>query len=124
MNSSLVKTSLLILKISSVVFIAAACYHLLAVFIMLNNSTGWRNMLFVLINLWCAFEITRTKKYFIVIFTVLFVQQMISHGSSFINNLHEHRFDWLSVFVLIAITVIYFALIISATVKFKMKSND
>jgi hypothetical protein len=124
MNSSLVKTSLLILKIASVVFIAAALYHLIAIFRTLNNSTGWRNILFVLINLWCAFEITRTKKYFIVLFTVLFVQQAISHGSSVINNLHEHRIDWLSVFVLTAITVIYFALIISASVKFKMTSKD
>ena len=119
MNQSLVKASSLILKISSIGFIAAACYHLLAIFIVLNNSTGLRNVLFVLINLWYAFEITKAKKYFIVLFTVLFVQQVISHGSSVIENAHECHTDWLSIFVLITIIIIYTALMLSAIVKLK-----
>ncbi len=124
MNQSLARTSSLILKISSIGFIAAACYHLLAIFFELNNSTGWRNILFVVINLWCAFEIRKTRKYFIVLFTVLFVQQVISHGSSVIENMHEHNTDWLSIFVLAAILIIYAALMFSASVKFKTRTGS
>ena len=120
MNSRVVKVSSWILKISSIGFILAACYHVLAIFIDLNNSVVWRNLLFVAINAWCAFETRRLKPYFIVVFTILFVQQLFSHGSSVIRNLHDHRFDWLGVFVLAAITIIYLALIVSAIDKFKV----
>jgi len=80
-------------------------------------------MLFVLINLWCALEIRRTKKYFLILFTVLFVQQIISHGNSVIDNLKDHRFDWFGVFVLTAITIIYFTWIISAIVKLQSQAR-
>ena len=117
LHASFSRTSTLMLKISSFVFIAAACYHLLAIFIALNNSAGWRNLLFVLINLWCAFEIRKPKRYFIFLFSILFAQQLISHGSSVIRNYHDYHTDWLGISTLIFITLTYIALIISAVVK-------
>jgi len=100
-----------ILKCAWFAFAAAALYHLLAIFIALNNSTGWHNGLFVIINLWCAFEIGRARLYFVIIFTGLYIQQVISHGNSIFRSMNENKLDWLSILVLISITIIYIALI-------------
>jgi hypothetical protein len=109
MNSVLIKTSSLILKISSIGFIIAACYHLLATFIVLNNSAVWRNLLFVFINFWCAFEIRKSKKYFIILFTGLFIQQLISHGNSVLQACMNNSIDWFDISVIIGITISYLA---------------
>ncbi len=123
MNSIVIRISSFILKISSIGFIATAFYHLLAIFMDLNNSTASRNILFVIINLWCAFEIRRAKIYFIVLFTALLVQQVISHGNSIIKNIHEHHTDWLSIFALTSLIIIYFALILSVLRKFQTQTK-
>lgn len=114
---SFIRTSSWMLKIASFAFIAAACYHLLAIFIVLNNSAYWRNLLFIFINLWCAFEIRKLKKYFVFLFSILFIQQLISHGTSIIRSHYDFHTDWLGILTLIFITLTYIALIISTVVE-------
>jgi hypothetical protein len=122
MHPTLIRTSSFILKIASAGFVIAAAYHLLAIFIFLNNSTVWRNLCFILINLWCAFEIRKRKKYFIFLFTILLIQQLISHGSSIIRNIQTGDTNLLNVFVVVSITLIYIALIVSVMGLNKMQS--
>jgi len=123
MHPFIIRTSSLILKTSSIVFIVAALYHLFAIFFHLNNSGGWRNLVFVLVNLWCSYEIRKFKNYFILLFTVLFVQQLISHGNSIIKNFANHNTVWLDISVLIFMTIIYVALIISAITNLQIEKR-
>jgi len=116
----IIKISAFILKLASYGFIAASIYHFIAFFIPLNNSTGWRNILFVLINIWCAFEIRRIKNYFVILFSILLIQQFISHGNSILKSI-GYQIDWLSIFVLAALSIIYFALLLS--LRFKIVSG-
>ena len=120
MNSSSTKISTFILKVAFYGFLAAAIYHLFALFIVLNNSTGWRNFLFAFINLWCAYEIKGVKNYFVILFSVLFIQQFISHGQSILKSIGT-QMDWLSIFVLAALAIVYFALLVVA--RFKVISS-
>lgn len=115
------RASLLILKFCSLVFFIAACYHLLAVFVALNDSPVWRNLLFVLINLWCAFEIRRFKKYFVVFFSLLFIQQLISHGGAVVRSFGESHFDWLGILTLVFMTITYISLVI---LKFRNRHSE
>jgi hypothetical protein len=112
-DSFLFKMVFIILKIAKVGFFVAACYHFIAIFIRLNDAPVWRNILFVLINMLCAIEIQKGKSYFIFLFSILFIQQLISHGGSLIKSCNTNQTDWLSIFVLISITAIYASLLIS-----------
>jgi hypothetical protein len=114
MHSSLIRTSAFILKIAAIGFATAACYHFLVIFFKLNDSPVWRNLLFTGINIWCSFEITKVRSFFVILFTLLFLQQLYSHGSSIINNYNEQNADWLSIFVLLFLTIVYISLVISA----------
>jgi hypothetical protein len=111
MHPGLTKAAAIILKLASVAFVIAALYHLAAVFIELNNSSIRRNLLFVVINIWCAIEMGRGRKYFIFLFTILFIQQLISHGSWVVNGESVQGRE-LDIFVLISVTIIYAALLI------------
>jgi hypothetical protein len=116
-KSSKIKVADLISKYAWIVFVAAAIYHLLSIFVKLNNSTTLRNELFILINLWCAFEVKRGKKYFIILFAILFIQQVYSHGDSLLKNLNENKIDWLSVIVILTMSSIFWALLSSLNKK-------
>jgi len=107
------RASSLMLRIASYVFVAAAFYHLLAVFIVLNDSTTWRNLIFVLINIGCAIEIRNRKPYFVFLFSALFIQQVISHGSVVISSCQGNHTDWLGIGTLAFMTLTYASLIIS-----------
>jgi hypothetical protein len=111
MHPGLTKAAAIILKLASLAFIVAAVYHLAAVFFDLNKSSVLRNLLFVIINIWCAMEIGRGRKYFIFLFTILFIQQLISHGSWVVNG-ESAQGRVLDIFVLMSITIIYAALLI------------
>lgn len=116
------KASDVIIKYSWIAFAAAAFYHLLAIIFGLNNSTGWHNCLFVVINLWCAIEVRRARKYFVILFTILYIQQLISHGASILRSMNENKMDWLSILVLCALTVMYVAVVVSASAKHRERS--
>jgi hypothetical protein len=102
-------TASIIFLTASIGFLIAAIYHLLSIFISLNGSGFWHNLLFVVINLWFALKIKSGKKYFYISFTVLYIQQLFSHGSYFINSYQDNRIDWLSVLVLIFLSAVYIA---------------
>ena len=98
--------------IFSILFVFAAMYHAAAIFIKLNDSPAWRNIFFVLINLFCVYGLLIRRKYFIYFFGLLLVQQLYSHGSSLINSLEaDGKLDWRNIAVLSILPFIFICLI-------------
>lgn len=96
----------------TVVFIGAALYHSLAIFIHLNDIPLWRQTLFVFINLFFAFAINCLRKYFFMLFIVLFMEQISYHGYRLINWwLQYEKVDWISVLVLLFFLLVFIFLI-------------
>ena len=112
-----------VLKSSFYSFIIVAVYHLVAMFFHINEISVGRNLLFVLINFICAFEMKWKHKFFLIPFSVLLIQQLYSHGSSFIDEYALHQFDWRSVLILIFIPLIYFAFVNQVFFTKKEKAN-
>jgi len=100
----------------AVFFILSAVYHLSAVFLRINESPVWRNLLFTAINLFTAYGLLKRPSWFIYLFTVLVIQQFYSHGLDLLNrwNLH-HKIDWISLAVLVIMPVIFAFLLADKT---------
>lgn len=83
-----------------------ALYHVVGVFYKINDAPPLRHLLFVGVNLFCAYGILKRPTYFVYAFGVLLVQQYYSHGGSVVHTwVEKNQVDWLSVVVLIALTV-------------------
>ena len=99
--------------ILSFLFAVAALYHLVGVFIAVDSSPTWRHFLFVCVNGFIAYSLLKRPKYFIYVFAVLLLQQLYSHGGSFINLwLEQGKIDWISAGVLLLLPLIFVLLIL------------
>jgi len=108
----------IIFIIFGVFFVISAGYHLVALFVKINDSPLWRNLLFVGINLFVAYCLTQRFPWFIYLFILLMIQQFYSHGSDLINLWHtQHKIDWMSFFVLLILPVIFVFLILDRSGK-------
>ena len=100
------KTRQVYFKLFAVFCFITAIYHLVGIFYKLNDAPPLRHLLFVGINLFCAYGILKRPWYFVYLFAVLLVQQYYSHGGSIISMWAEKKqVDWLSVAVLIALSI-------------------
>jgi hypothetical protein len=89
-----------------VVFAAVLCltaiYHFVGIFYNLNDLPVWRNLLFVFIDLFCAYGALKRPNYFIYLVVLLIVQQCYSHGTYLMDMWHEQKqIHWISVFDLL-----------------------
>lgn len=90
-------------------FGAAALYHLVAIVepSFAEPSPTWRHALFVVVNGLVAAGLVRRFNYFPHAFSLLTVQQLISHGSyGWQVWTEQHRLDWASVIVLVAMPAV------------------
>jgi hypothetical protein len=94
-------------------FIISAGYHLVALFIKVNDSPVWRNLLFIGINLFVAYCLLKRFRWFIFFFPLLMIQQFYSHGSDLLNMWHaQHKIDWMSLLVLLILPTIFIFLLL------------
>ena len=100
-----------IFKVFAVFFLITAIYHMVAVFFKINASSIFRNILFMVINLFCVYGLLKRPAYFVYLFCVLLVQQCFSHGKDLLNNWHNGKIDWISILVLVSMPVMLFYLI-------------
>jgi hypothetical protein len=99
-------------------FIISAGYHLVALFIKINDSPAWRNLLFVVINLFVAYCLIKRFRWFIFVFVLLMIQQFCSHGSDLLNLWHsQHVIDWMSLLVLLILPTIFVFLLLDRSGK-------
>jgi hypothetical protein len=88
-------------RLFAIGLLLAAGYHVIA--IANGSGSAGRHALFVLVNLVCAVGFWRPFRGFSVLVAVLALQQLSSHGRTLWRALEtEHRIDWPSVIVLIA----------------------
>ncbi len=96
----------LVLSALSALFGVAALYHL-ATLVLQSFADGGsrvRHGVFIAINLLVAVGLFTRKLWFFWFFTALGLQQLQSHGSALLHAwADEHRIDWQSVLVLVAI---------------------
>jgi hypothetical protein len=83
-------------KVVSVFSILIAAYHFVGIFYQINQS-----------------GFVKRPKYFVYIFLVLTVQQFYSHGSYFFSQWFDYnKVDWISLFLLVFLPIIFFNLIL------------
>jgi hypothetical protein len=82
--------------------VITSTYHTVALFCKVNESGFWRNLVFVIIGIFCIYGFLKRPKYFIYFYIILLIQQYYSHGRHLINSLTtEHRIHWISLMVLV-----------------------
>jgi len=102
-------------RIFALLALLLAAYHLVGIFYPINSSPYWRHLIFVLLNLFCAYGLIARPKFFNYFFFLLMLQQFYSHGGSLLNQWSARKsIDWASLFVLIFLIVIFVNLILEA----------
>lgn len=79
----------------------AAAYHLVGLFHPVNSSPAWRHALFVAIDVVCIVGLLRRPAWFKWIFSILAVQQIIGHGSTFLRAPTMNVAAWLDLGVML-----------------------
>ncbi len=99
--------------IFAVLFLISAGYHLVALFFPLNESPPWRNLLFTVVNILAAIGLLKRPSWFIFPYILLMIQQLYSHGTDLVRLWNaEHRFDWISLLVLLVMPAIFVFLLV------------
>ena len=97
-----------IIRIITVIFLVAAIYHFVALFVHLNDLPLWRQTLFVFVDLFFALAINYLPAYFLFLFVLLLIEQLYSHGNRLINIWVERKeIDWLSLLVLLFLPLVF-----------------
>ena len=105
-----------IIRIITVIFLVAAIYHFVALFVHLNDLPLWRQTLFVFVDLFFALAINYLPGYFLFLFVLLLIEQLYSHGNRLINIWVERKeIDWLSLLVLLFLPLVFFFLFFDET---------
>lgn len=105
-------------KLFAVFCFITALYHVVGIFYKINDAPAWRHLLFVGINLFCAYGILKRPMYFTYLFGVLLIQQYYSHGGSIVRTWTENKqVDWLSVAVLTTMSITMILLVQDARAK-------
>ena len=103
----------LVFKIASLLFIATAIYHVVAIIYPINQDAPLRNAIFIGISLFCAWGFHKRPKYFLFLYIILVIQQFHSHGGAFLRKWRAgDPFDWFDFGVLFFLTVFGVYLII------------
>jgi len=89
-------------------FFIAGVYHLISLFIHLNDEPGWRNLLFVFINAMGIFGVLKRPKFFIYFFFFWMLQQLYSHGcTALLTWTHEHSIDKIGLLVILTMPTVF-----------------
>ena len=94
--------------------LGAAAYHLVGLFHMVNDSPFWRNALFVVVDVFCAYGFRRRPRWFVWFFGALAVQQCYGHGGSLVRAHMEGHIPWLDIGVVLFMAIALAALIVHA----------
>lgn len=114
-----------IIRIITLVFLAAAIYHFIAMFVHLNDLPLWRQILFVCVDLFFALAINYLPGYFLFLFVFLLLEQLYSHGNHLINVWVEKKeIDWLSVLVILFLPFVFFFLFFDETFNNKTRTSE
>lgn len=95
------RTQKVVVLVYTILFIVVAVYHLVGIFIPINDSPVWRHALFIVINLYCVYGLHHISKFFVAFFGIFTIQQSYSHGTSILQYCKEGRIDYLSIGVIV-----------------------
>ncbi|GAC1353080.1 MAG: hypothetical protein NVSMB1_22670 [Polyangiales bacterium] len=99
-------------QVLAVVFAAAALWHAGAIVVPLDpSSSAQRHALFVGINAGLAALMLRRPWWFPLLFAVLMMQQLWSHGHALVARAREGRVDVLSMAVILALPIVLVLLV-------------
>jgi uncharacterized membrane protein len=119
------KTRNISFKVFAALSCLAAIYHFIGVFYKVDESPIWRHLLFVVINLFCAYGILKRPKYFVYLVGLLLVQQYYSHGTYMVNLwIEKKQVHWISVFDLLLLPIALFCLIEDCKMKNRGKQDQ
>jgi hypothetical protein len=107
-------------------FGVAAIFHLAALIdpTLGEPSPPWRHLLFAAINVAAAVGMARRPRGFVFAFAALLAQQVYSHGTVLISTWRsEHRVDWASVVVLVAMPAVFALLVRDARVRRRARGD-
>jgi hypothetical protein len=100
-------------RIFALLALLLAVYHFVGIFYPINSSPYWRHLIFVFVNLFCSYGLIARPRFFNYFFFLLMLQQFYSHGGSLLNQWSARKsVDWVSLFVLIFLIVIFVNLIL------------
>ena len=97
--------------------ILAAIYHVAAFTAPVLAIPGqpWRHAFFAVIGIICAVNLLRRPEWFVIVFAVLTLQQLYSHGMRAWEWWYmEHRLDWISFCVILLLPFILVLLVLDA----------
>ena len=100
------KTRSILFILFAIVLISAAIYHLLRLIYKADDVPAWRHLLFVGIDLFCAYGALQRPKYFVYFIALFFMQQYYTHGTYLLHYwLEKKQIHWISVFDLLLLPI-------------------
>ena len=96
--------------------LAALCfgvliYHVIGVIQPFDKSPAWRHAIFIGVCSISVYGLLKRPEWFVWFFGLLVVQQLYSHGSHFINQLHNGKINWIDVAVIIITPIVFILLL-------------
>lgn len=91
---------------------AAALYHIYGAIKPFDSTSAWRHILFIGINIICMYGLLKRPVWFVLLFGILTLQQLYSHGLHFITLLKKGEFIWIDFCVLLLLPLIFVLLLI------------
>lgn len=98
-----------IFRLCAAGLVAAAVYHAVGFFdpALVEPAPPWRHALFIAINLGAAAGFLVRPRFFVWLFALLAAQQLWGHGVYGLEVWRtEHRIDWASIIVLVAMPLL------------------
>ena len=91
--------------------VVAAAYHLLGIFVKINDDPPWRHALFVGVDLLFAYGLLKRPPYFSWLFLLFLGQQYFTHGGKLLRRWEQQgTVDWISLVVLVLLPVVFYFL--------------
>jgi len=108
-----------VFQIATSLSLIVAFYHLIAIFYQISPASPTRHLVFFVINLFCAYGFNKRPNFFVLIFFLLTIQQLYSHGGSLIRHWTSYQsIDFIDLFVVILIPVFFVNLVVDCKFKF------
>jgi hypothetical protein len=94
---------------------ATAIFHVVALFVSVNDVPLWRHALFIGVNVLCVLGFVKRPRAFVWLFGALVVQQLWSHGGDVVTTwTFAHRIDAMGVGVCLVMPALWVLLLVDA----------
>ena len=102
-----------------------AVYHLVGIFINVNEASPARHLVFFFISVLMAYWMLKRPRFLPYLFAILLIQQLYSHGKDIYPIwVQERRITWIDVGVVLVMPCIFISILLDARARNRFPKPD